>query len=71
MPVLPLAVHAGEYGDYFYIVKSGLAMVKTDPRGPYRGKEFGLMPGSYFGEEALVGGAVTGWRSEPGLMPLR
>ncbi len=51
-------VKAGEYGDYFYIVKKGLAVVKTDPRGPYKGKEFSLMPGSYFGEEALVGNTI-------------
>jgi CRP-like cAMP-binding protein len=51
-------VSAGEYGDYFYVVKSGLAVVKTDPRGPYKGKEFSLMPGSYFGEEALVGNTI-------------
>jgi CRP-like cAMP-binding protein len=51
-------VRAGEYGDYFYVVKKGLAVVKTDPRGPYKGKEFSLMPGSYFGEEALVGNTI-------------
>lgn len=51
-------VHAGEYGDTFYVVKSGLAVVRTDPRGPYKGKEFSLMPGSYFGEEALVGNTI-------------
>lgn len=51
-------VHAGEYGDYFYIVKSGLAVVRTDPNGPYRGREFSLLPGSYFGEEALVGNTI-------------
>lgn len=53
-----VVVNAGEYGDYFYVVKSGLAMVKTDPKGPYKGKEFSLMPGSYFGEEALVGNTI-------------
>ncbi len=53
-----VVVSAGEYGDYFYVVKSGLAMVKTDPKGPYKGKEFSLMPGSYFGEEALVGNTI-------------
>lgn len=51
-------VNAGEYGKYFYVVKKGLAVVKTDPRGPYKGKEFSLMPGSYFGEEALVGNTI-------------
>lgn len=51
-------VNAGEYGEYFYVVKKGLAVVKTDPRGPYKGKEFSLMPGSYFGEEALVGNTI-------------
>jgi CRP-like cAMP-binding protein len=51
-------VKTGEYGDYFYIVKKGLAVVRTDPRGPYKGKEFSLMPGSYFGEEALVGNTI-------------
>ena len=55
-------VAAGEYGDYFYIVKSGLATVHTDPNGPYRGKEFSLMPGGYFGEEALVGGTIRNAR---------
>lgn len=51
-------VTAGSYGEYFYVVKSGLAVVKTDPLGPYKGKEFSLMPGSYFGEEALVGNTI-------------
>lgn len=51
-------VKNGEYGDYFYVVKSGLAIVRTDKHGPYRGKEFSLMPGSYFGEEALVAGTI-------------
>ena len=53
-----VVVNAGEYGEYFYVVKSGLAVVKTDPRGPYKGREFSLMPGSYFGEEALVGNTI-------------
>ena len=51
-------VRNGQHGDFFYIVKSGLAIVHTDPQGPYKGKEFSLMPGGYFGEEALVGGAA-------------
>jgi rhodanese-related sulfurtransferase len=53
-----VVVSAGEMGDYFYVVKSGLAVVKTDPKGPYKGREFNLMPGSYFGEEALVGNTI-------------
>ncbi len=53
-----VVVNVGEYGDYFYVVKNGLAVVKTDPRGPYKGREFSLMPGSYFGEEALVGNTI-------------
>jgi CRP-like cAMP-binding protein len=55
-------VGGGEYGDYFYIVKRGLATVHTDPNGPYRGKEFTLMPGGYFGEEALVGDTIRNAR---------
>lgn len=51
-------VRTGEYGDDFYVVKGGLAIVRTEKHGPYRGKEFSLMPGSYFGEEALVGKTI-------------
>ena len=55
-------VRNGQHGDFFYIVKSGLAIVHTDPLGPYKGKEFSLMPGGYFGEEALVGDTIRNAR---------
>jgi len=40
--------------DYFYIVKKGIAEVKTDKEGPFEGKVFHLVAGNYFGDEALV-----------------
>lgn len=40
--------------DYFYIVKKGIAEVKTDSDGPFKGKIFHLVAGNYFGDEALV-----------------
>lgn len=55
-------VRNGQHADFFYIVKSGLAIVHTDPQGPYKGKEFSLMPGGYFGEEALVGDTIRNAR---------
>ena len=41
-------------GDYFYIIQSGNAEVKTDPHGAYKGRSFELGLGDYFGDEALV-----------------
>jgi hypothetical protein len=41
-------------GDFFFVLQSGFAMVETDPNGPYKGAQFELSPGDYFGDEALV-----------------
>jgi CRP-like cAMP-binding protein len=41
-------------GDYFYIVKSGIAQVCTDTDSVFKGRRFELNPGSYFGDEALI-----------------
>lgn len=51
-------VKRGTDADYFYVVKHGEAIVKTDPDGPYHGAEFSLTPGQYFGDEALVANTV-------------
>lgn len=53
-----IIVRRGERGDAFYVIKSGIAVVRTEPNGPWRGREFSLMPGSYFGEEAIVGDTI-------------
>ena len=45
-------------GDYFYIVKKGLAKVITDPQGPFNGETFTIEPGSYFGDEALIANTI-------------
>ena len=45
-------------GDYFYIVKQGQAKVLTDPQGPFSGEEVHLVPGSYFGDEALIADTI-------------
>ena len=41
-------------GDFFFILQSGYALVQTDPQGPYKGAQIELVPGDYFGDEALV-----------------
>lgn len=46
-------IKSGEYGEYFYILKSGSAEVVT-----HGGKTFPLGPGNFFGEQALVADAV-------------
>ena len=51
-------VKRGSEADYFYIIKEGDAVVQTDPDGPYRGAEFHLHPGNYFGDEALIAHTV-------------
>lgn len=45
-------------GDYFYIVKQGLAKVLTEQHGPFKGETFSLEPGSYFGDEALIADTI-------------
>ncbi len=47
-------IKANSQGDYFYIIKKGEALVQTDADGPYKGAQFSLLPGNYFGDEALV-----------------
>lgn len=41
-------------GDFFFVLQSGYALVQTDPQGPYKGAQIELVPGDYFGDEALV-----------------
>ncbi len=47
-------VKVNTHGDYFYLIKSGEALVRTEASGPYRGEEFVLEAGQYFGDEALI-----------------
>jgi CRP-like cAMP-binding protein len=49
-----LIVKSQSPGDYFYVIKQGQAIVKTDPKGPFKGEQFSLKAGNYFGDEALV-----------------
>lgn len=51
-------VKAGARGDHFYILQKGEARVFTEEAGPYKGQTFDLVPGDYFGEEALVADTV-------------
>lgn len=51
-------VEAGSRGDYFYILLNGEARVYTEESGPYKGQTFDLVPGDYFGEEALVADTI-------------
>ena len=51
-------VRAGSQGDHFYILQQGEAQVITEEAGPYKGQTFDLVPGDYFGEEALVADTV-------------
>lgn len=51
-------VQAGTLGDYFYILLEGNACVLTDEAGPFAGQSFELVPGDYFGEEALVADTI-------------
>lgn len=45
-------------GDYFYVVKKGIAEVQTERNGPYKGETFELTAGHYFGDEALVADTI-------------
>ena len=47
-------IKANSPGDYFYIIKTGSAIVETEINGPFKGEIFTLSPGNYFGDEALV-----------------
>src|SRR5690606_16101276 len=47
-------VRRGSVGDAFYIVLRGVACVQTEVEGIHQGREIALLPGEYFGEEALV-----------------
>lgn len=47
-------VKANSIGDYFYVLKEGVAEVQTESKGPFKGACFKLNPGNYFGDEALV-----------------
>lgn len=47
-------VRRGSRGDALYVVVRGMACVQTEAQGVYQGREISLMPGDYFGEEALV-----------------
>lgn len=49
-------VKANSVGDYFYVLKEGMAEVQTESKGPFHGARFKLNPGNYFGDEALVAG---------------
>jgi CRP-like cAMP-binding protein len=49
-------VKAKSPGDYFYVVKQGVASVVTAANGPFKGSTFPLNTGQYFGDEALVAG---------------
>lgn len=51
-------VKAHTPGDYFYVIKYGYAVVETDPNGPFRGQQFELNPGNYFGDEALIADTI-------------
>jgi len=45
-------------GDFFYVIKTGIAEVRTELKGPYKGKTFELGAGDYFGDEALVADTI-------------
>ena len=49
-----VVVKAGTRGDHFFILMKGEARVTTEESGPFKGQQFDLVPGDYFGEEALV-----------------
>jgi CRP-like cAMP-binding protein len=49
-----VVVKAGTRGDHFFILMRGEARVETEQHGPYKGQQFDLAAGDYFGEEALV-----------------
>lgn len=51
-------VRRGETGDALYVLVRGLALVRTDGDGVFEGREFPLIAGDYFGEEALVADTV-------------
>lgn len=49
-------------GDYFYIIKKGMAQVFTNAQGPFAGEVFELSTGDYFGDEALVAETIRNAR---------
>lgn len=51
-------VQAGSRGEHFFILMQGDAKVLTEENGPYKGQTFDLVPGDYFGEEALVADTI-------------
>ena len=51
-------VQAGTRGEHFFILLQGEAKVITEENGPYKGQTFDLVPGDYFGEEALVADTI-------------
>lgn len=44
----------GSQADGLYVLVRGMAVVHTDPDGPFKGDDIELIPGDYCGEEALV-----------------
>lgn len=51
-------IKANTTGDYFYVIKEGVAQVFTDNNGPFAGAVFDLSAGDYFGDEALVADTI-------------
>lgn len=51
-------VQRGTSGDQFFVITSGMALIRTAEDGPFNGREIELLPGDHFGEEALVGDTV-------------
>lgn len=47
-------IHKNSPADYFYVIKQGQAEVVTSEDSVYRGQQFELVAGDYFGDEALV-----------------
>ena len=53
-----VVVQSGTRGEHFFILMQGEARVMTDEAGPFKGQHFDLVPGDYFGEEALVADTI-------------
>lgn len=51
-------IRRGETGDALYVLVRGMALVRTDGDGVFAGREFPLIAGDYFGEEALVADTI-------------
>jgi len=51
-------VKSHSMGDYFYVIKQGIAEVQTAPKGPFKGITIELTAGNYFGDEALVADTI-------------